>query len=104
MVNCAGWRFGASFLVLSLIVGPAAFAATDNAGQETPSQAVQDLKSYLPPGMQGRRGFAFRRGGWRGGVRRCGRLLAAALALHPGRKVDFMRASTSLGVLAGSFL
>jgi hypothetical protein len=56
MVNCAGWRFGASFLVLSLIVGPAAFAATDNAGRETPSQAEQDSKSYLPPWMQGQGG------------------------------------------------
>ncbi len=56
MVNCAGWRFGASFLVLSLIVGPPAFAATDNAGQETPSQAEQDSKSYLPPWMQGQGG------------------------------------------------
>ena len=34
MANCAGWRFGASFLVLSLIIGPAAFAAADNASQE----------------------------------------------------------------------
>jgi type IV secretory pathway VirJ component len=56
MVNRAGWRFGASFLVLSLIVGPAAFAATDNAGQETPSQTEQDSKSYLPPWMQGQGG------------------------------------------------
>jgi hypothetical protein len=56
MVNRAGWRFGASFLVLSLIIGPAAFAATDNASQESPSQAEQDSKSYLPPWMQGQGG------------------------------------------------
>ena len=53
MANRAGWKFGASFLVLSLITGPAAFAAADNAGQESPSQAGQDSKSYLPPWMQG---------------------------------------------------
>ena len=53
MANRAGWKFGASFLVLSLIIGPAAFAAADNAGQESPSQAGQDSKSYLPPWMQG---------------------------------------------------
>jgi len=52
----AGWRYGASFLVLSLIVGPAAFAAAENAGQESPSQAEQDSKSYLPPWMQGQGG------------------------------------------------
>jgi hypothetical protein len=56
MVNRAGWGFGASFLVLSLIIGPAAFAATDNAGQESPSQTEQDSKSYLPPWMQGQGG------------------------------------------------
>jgi hypothetical protein len=56
MVNCAGWRFGASFLVLSLIIGPAAFAAADNASQDSPSQAEQDSKSYLPPWMQGQGG------------------------------------------------
>ena len=56
MVNRAGWGFGASFLVLSLIVGPVAFAATDNAGQEGPSQTEQDSKSYLPPWMQGQGG------------------------------------------------
>ena len=56
MANRAGWRFGASFLVLSLIIGPAAFAATDNASQESPSQAEQDSKSYLPPWMQGQGG------------------------------------------------
>jgi hypothetical protein len=52
MANRAGWKF-ASFLVLSLIIGPAAFAAAENAGQESPSQAEQDSKSYLPPWMQG---------------------------------------------------
>ena len=56
MANRAGWRFGASFLVLSLIIGPAAFAAAENAGQESPSQAEQDSKSYLPPWMQGQGG------------------------------------------------
>lgn len=56
MANCAGWTFGASFLVLSLIIGPAAFAAAENAGQESPSQAEQDSKSYLPPWMQGQGG------------------------------------------------
>ena len=35
MANRAGWRFGASFLVLSLIIGPAAFAAAENSGQES---------------------------------------------------------------------
>ena len=54
MTNRAGWIFGASFLVLSLIIGPAAFAAAENAAQESPSQAEQDSKSYLPPWMQGR--------------------------------------------------
>jgi hypothetical protein len=53
MANRVGWTFGASFLVLSLIIGPAAFAAADNVGQESPSQAGQDSKSYLPPWMQG---------------------------------------------------
>jgi hypothetical protein len=53
MTNRAGWIFGASFLVLSLIIGPAAFAAAENAAQESPSQAEQDSKSYLPPWMQG---------------------------------------------------
>jgi hypothetical protein len=53
MANRVGWKFVASFLVLSLIIGPAAFAAADNAGQESPSQAGQDSKSYLPPWMQG---------------------------------------------------
>jgi hypothetical protein len=52
MANRAGWKF-ASFLVLSLIIGPAAFAAAENAGQESSSQAGQDSKSYLPPWMQG---------------------------------------------------
>ncbi|MGC2394399.1 MAG: hypothetical protein WA579_00165 [Rhodomicrobium sp.] len=56
MANRAGWRFGASFLVLSLIIGPAAFAAAENAGQESPSQAEQDSKSYLPSWMQGQGG------------------------------------------------
>jgi hypothetical protein len=56
MANRAGWKFGASFLVLSLIIGPAAFAAAENAGQESPSQAGQDSKSYLPPWMQGQGG------------------------------------------------
>jgi hypothetical protein len=56
MANRAGWRFGASFLALSLIIGPAAFAAAENAGQESPSQAEQDSKSYLPPWMQGQGG------------------------------------------------
>ena len=56
MVNRAGWRFGASFLVLSLIIGPAAFAAADNASQNSPSQAEQNSKSYLPPWMQGQGG------------------------------------------------
>jgi hypothetical protein len=56
MANRAGWMFGASFLVLSLIIGPAAFAAADNASQDSPSQAEQDSKSYLPPWMQGQGG------------------------------------------------
>jgi hypothetical protein len=53
MTNRAGWKYGASFVVLSLIIGPAAFAAAENSGQESPSQAEQDSKSYLPPWMQG---------------------------------------------------
>jgi hypothetical protein len=56
MANRAGWKFGASFLILSLIIGPAAFAATDNASQDSPSHAEQDSKSYLPPWMQGQGG------------------------------------------------
>jgi hypothetical protein len=56
MAHRARWRFGASFLVLSLIFGPAAFAAAENSGQETPSQAEPDSKSYLPPWMQGQGG------------------------------------------------
>ncbi len=53
MANRAGWTYGAFFLVLSLIIGPAAFAAAENSGQENASQAEQDSKSYLPPWMQG---------------------------------------------------
>ena len=56
MLNHARWRLGASFLVLSLIIGPAAFAAAENSGQEKPSQAEPDSKSYLPPWMQGQGG------------------------------------------------
>ena len=56
MANRVGWTFVASFLVLSLIIGPAALAAAENAGQESPSQAEQDSKSYLPPWMQGQGG------------------------------------------------
>ncbi len=56
MANRAGWKFGASFLVLSLIIGPAAFAAAENAGQESRSQGEQESKSYLPPWMQGQGG------------------------------------------------
>ena len=53
MANRAGWKYGASFLILSLIIGPAAFAAAENSGQDNPPQAEQDSKSYLPPWMQG---------------------------------------------------
>jgi hypothetical protein len=56
MTNRVRWKYGASFLVLSLIASPAAFAAADNSGQETPSQAEPESKSYLPPWMQGQGG------------------------------------------------
>jgi hypothetical protein len=36
-----------------VIIGPAAFAATENAGQDNPSQAEPDSRSYLPPWMKG---------------------------------------------------
>ncbi len=49
-------RFGASLLVLSLIIGPAAFAAAEDSGAEKPSQAEPDSRSYLPPWMQGQGG------------------------------------------------
>ena len=44
MANRARWTYGASFLVLSLIVSSAAFAAAENSGQEKPSQAEPDSK------------------------------------------------------------
>jgi hypothetical protein len=56
MANRARWTYGASFLVLSLIISPVAFAAAENADQEKPSQAEPDSKSYLPPWMQGQGG------------------------------------------------
>ena len=56
MANRARWTYGASFLVLSLIISPAAFAAAENSGQEKPSQAEPDSRSYLPPWMQGQGG------------------------------------------------
>jgi hypothetical protein len=56
MTNRVRWKYGASFLALSLIASPAAFAAADNSGQETPSQAEPESKSYLPPWMQGQGG------------------------------------------------
>ncbi len=56
MAHCARWKCGASFLVLSLIISPAVFAAANNSGQEKPSQAEPDSKSYLPPWMQGQSG------------------------------------------------
>ena len=55
MATRARWNYGASFLVLSLIVSPAAFAAADSSGQEKP-QAEAEAKSYLPPWMQGKGG------------------------------------------------
>ncbi len=55
MVNRARWNCGASFLVLSLIVSPAAFAAAESSGQDKP-QAEAEVKSYLPPWMQGKGG------------------------------------------------
>ncbi len=55
MVNRARWNCGASFLVLSLIVSPAAFAAAESSGQDKP-QAEAESKSYLPPWMQGKGG------------------------------------------------
>ena len=56
MANRARWTYGASFLALSLMISPAAFAAAENTGQEKPSQAEPDSKSYLPPWMQGQGG------------------------------------------------
>jgi len=56
MINRVRWKYGASFLALSLIASPAAFAAADNSGQQTPSQAEPESKSYLPPWMQGQGG------------------------------------------------
>lgn len=56
MTNRARWTYGASFLALSLMISPAAFAAAENSGQEKPSQAEPDSKSYLPPWMQGQGG------------------------------------------------
>jgi hypothetical protein len=56
MADRARCRFSASFLVLSLIIGPAAFAAAENSGAEKPSQAEPDSRSYLPPWMQGQGG------------------------------------------------
>ncbi len=56
MAYRARWKFGASFLVLSLITNSAAFAAAENSSQEKPSQAEPESKSYLPPWMQGQGG------------------------------------------------
>jgi len=56
MAYRARWQFGASFLVLSLIINSTAFAAAENSGQEKPSQAEPESKSYLPPWMQGQGG------------------------------------------------
>jgi hypothetical protein len=53
MASRARWTLGASFLVLSVIISPAAFAATEDSGQEKPTQAEPDSRSYLPPWMQG---------------------------------------------------
>ena len=53
MVNRAQWTFGASLMVLSLIMSPAAFAAAENVAPEKPAQAQTEDKSYLPPWMQG---------------------------------------------------
>ncbi len=55
MVNRARRNYGASFLVLSLIVSPAAFAAAESSAQDKP-QAEAEAKSYLPPWMQGKSG------------------------------------------------
>jgi len=56
MANHARWTYGASFLVLSLIISSAAFAAAESSGQEKSSQAEPDSRSYLPPWMQGQGG------------------------------------------------
>ncbi len=58
MVNRARWNYGASILVLSLIVSPAVFAATDSSTQDKPqaAQGEAEAKSYLPPWMQGKGG------------------------------------------------
>lgn len=48
---------GASFIILSLIVSPAAFAAAEDPAPEKPAaQAQPDDRSYLPPWMQGQGG------------------------------------------------
>lgn len=44
---------GASFIILSLIVGPAASTAAEDPASERPAaQAQPDDKSYLPPWMR----------------------------------------------------
>ncbi len=55
MVNRARWKWSAFFLVLSLVISPAAFAAAENSGQDKPA-AETEAKSYLPPWMQGKGG------------------------------------------------
>ncbi len=56
MVNHAKAKFAASFLVLSLMANPAAYAAAENTPGDKPSQTEPETKSYLPPWMQGQGG------------------------------------------------
>ncbi len=55
MINRARRNYGMCFLVLSLIVSPAAFAAAESSATDNP-QAESEAKSYLPPWMQGKTG------------------------------------------------
>ena len=54
MIRCMQRKFAASFIVFSLIICPAAFAAAEDSpsSQEKPAQAEPEAKSYLPPWMQ----------------------------------------------------
>jgi hypothetical protein len=57
MVKGVRAKFAASFLVVSLLASPLAYAAADNAEAEKPAQtAPDDPKTYLPPWMKGREG------------------------------------------------
>ncbi len=56
MVNRARRKCAASFLVLSLIISPAAFAAAAESSSQDKPQTEAEAKSYLPPWMQGKDG------------------------------------------------